>query len=342
VVDGDTVFAQGRRICGANDRWICVMSEGTLEVIDLLNGRRLWAMSGFKSGSRVFACDGVICAFGFGEEDCLMLHPTEGSVRPLPSRSAAAELATRTIRSSGDALVVWNSGTIPRRTRSIDWIDPETSDVVRSVELPDMVNAQFLNPETLVAVTGKKTFHVVSLTTGELQTLSYAKKEDDGSPELSLHRIAVAADTVNYYLYEQADGALPMMAGALYGLRAERVSGELRAVSRRSGMLAWVKPADDKMLACIPGASESVLLIVRIIDAPQANAGPFPGLANQTGQRYLIDGVSRTTGIKLLTYPVVAQAPFPSLRLTSGTDGMLELEAFGNRVRFLPSDETGN
>jgi hypothetical protein len=80
---------------------------------------------------------------------------------------------------------------------------------------------------------------------------------------------------------------------------------------------------------------------VRIVTNPQANPGPVARLGIQAGQRYLIDGISRTTGHKLWTYPVVAQAPFPSLRLTSSSNGQLELEAFGNRVRFLPAPLAG-
>ena len=338
MTNADTIYGQGRRICGASRRWICLMSEGNLEVIDLLSGRQLWTMSGFRSGSQVFACDSIVRVLSLRADECFAMNPADGSARPLTATSAgaAAELGMRTICSSGDALVVWNSGSFANKERSIDWIDAETSEVIRSVELPDMEYAQFLNPETCVAVTGEQTFHVVRLTTGERQTLSFARKENDDTPEPAVQRITVAADSANYYVFEQADGGRPMVAGAMYGLRAEVISRELRAVNRRSGTLAWVRPAEDNMLACIRGGSDPVMLIVRIVSTPQANPGQVVRLPIQTGQRYLIDGVSRTTGNKLLTYPVVSQAPFPSLRLTSSADGQLDLEAFGNRVRFIP------
>lgn len=344
ISNGNMIYGQGRRICGATNRWICLISDGTLEVVDLLNGRRLWAMSGFEGTTQVFACDSVICAFGTRAKDCLTLNPANGSAEKasVQFHVPAAELGMRTLCSSGNDLVVWNSGTFANKERSIDWIDSRTGNVTRTVELPDMEYAQFLNPETLVALTDEQTFHVVSLKTGERQTLSYAGDTNDGELDLPVQRIAIAADAANYYVFEQAEGGLPMMAGTMYGIRAEVIKKELRAVNRRSGTLAWVLPAKDDMMACIRGSSDPVMLIVRIVTSPQANQGAVARLGIPSGQRYLIDGISRTTGQTLLTYPVVAQAPFPSLRLSSKSNGQLELEAFGNRVRFLPTSSSGS
>ena len=124
-----------------------------------------------------------------------------------------------------------------------------------------------------------------------------------------------------------------VMAGSMYGIRAEPVQKELRAVNRRTGKLAWIRRPQGNTMACIEG-TESVMLILTVTGQPRANAAAIPGLALQAGQRYVIEGVARTTGVRRLIYPVVSQIPFPSLRLSSNATGLLDLEAFGNRVRF--------
>jgi hypothetical protein len=78
------------------------------------------------------------------------------------------------------------------------------------------------------------------------------------------------------------------------------------------------------------------MLFLTVSNKPRANAAAIPGLALQTGQRYSIEGVSRLTGTRLFNYSVVAQIPVPSLRLSTNAAGQMDLEAFGNRVRFIP------
>ena len=125
------------------------------------------------------------------------------------------------------------------------------------------------------------------------------------------------------------------MGGALYGIRAQTFRKEMRAVNRRTGKTAWIHPAEETGLACVDG-TESIMLFLTVSRKARPNAVAIPGLAPQAGQRYSIEGVSRFTGTRLFSYSVVAQIPVPSLRLSTNAAGQLDLEAFGNRVRFLP------
>jgi hypothetical protein len=324
----------GRRIGGGTRRWICLASEETLEVVDLYTGNRLWAMNGLKSASTVVACDSVICVSGI-ESAPLTLNPIEGHLEKSTNQDALAGQLGRTLRGSGDGLIVWNPGKPEQRSPRIEWTNPVSGVVRHSVNLPEMEYAQFLNRDTIVAVTDAEKFHVVDLKTGELRTLSYSEKGDGIECDLVPQRIAFAADDVNYYLFERSEDDTPITEGSMYGLRARLVHKELRAVNRRTGELAWIRPAEGTMLACFEG-TESVLVFVQVVNKSRDNNLNIPGLPGlQSGQRNLIDGISRTTGRPMLSYAPVAQINYSSLRLTRNKAGHLDLEAFGNRVRFV-------
>jgi len=330
---GDAPFLSnyGRRLCGGSHRWLCVVSEGTLEVLDVMTGNRLWAVNGLKLNSSAFVCRNAICISGL-DETPVVVDPMDGSVISTSDSGQLPDLLRRTMHGSPDALVVWNPPTSTTTERTVTWVDPLTADVIQTVPLPDMEWAQFLDGETLAAVTGDQRCHVLNLRTRKLSTISFAGEGDSAATELLPQQIAVAADPVNFYVFERQENAM-VMAGSMYGIRGEPVQKELRAVNRRTGKLAWIRRAQGNTMACIEG-TESVMLILAVTGQPRANAAAIPGLALQAGQRYVIEGVARTTGVRRLIYPVVSQIPFPSLRLSSNATGQLDLEAFGNRVRF--------
>lgn len=324
----------GSRICGGGARWMCMVFDGTLEVVDVLTGNRLWSVNGINSSSTVFASEAAIWVSGL-ESNPVALSPFDGAKISTGVMNGAFNILRRTMRATNDALVVWNPGSGGSRKRAVEWIDPVSAEVLRRVELPEMEWAQFLGSESLAAVTGDQRCHVVNLRTGEHTTFNFA---GEGDLELMPQQIAVASDAVNYYIFERRANAI-LMFSTLYGIRAEPILKELRAINRRTGKLAWIRPVEESTFACIDG-TESVMLILTVSGKQRGNAVALPGLQIQQGQRYVIDGVSRTTGKQMLNYTVVAQIPFPSLRLSADGAGQLDLEAFGNRVRFLPDADT--
>jgi outer membrane protein assembly factor BamB len=332
-IDGAFSGGFGRRICGGGQRWICLWTEGTLEVVDSLTGRRLWAASGLNMTSSVFVCRDLIFIRRH-EDDVVLVHAMTG----LPVASALIDHSSETLRKvmqgTSEGLVIWNSPSAQNAERTVQWVDPVTGDILRTVTLTGMTLAQFLDAETLVAFTKDRSFHTVNLLTGDTSLLSFSMESESTAAELPTDQLAIAADPVNYYIFERQENAM-FMGGALYGIRAQTFRKEMRAVNRRTGKIAWIHPAEDAGLACIDG-TESVMLFLTVSQKPRANAAAIPGLAMQTGQRYSIEGVSRVTGTRMFSYSVVAQIPVPTLRLSKNAAGQLDLEAFGNRVRFLP------
>lgn len=328
--------ASGRtqNICGGNDRWICLLNEGKVEVVDLLTGHSLWEISGVKSSSNILACDSFIASWSMTRDGRFNADPIEGT----PTESATAlrrDDADNIIFGTGNTVAVWND---QESDPTIDWMNPDTDEVLRSVPLTDMKYAHFMNPETLVAVTDEQTFLIVNLRTGSSRSLSYATEEGaaQNSSQMSASKIRVAADAINYYVFERSEDALRMIP-SLYAMRADAVSKILYAVDRRSGKIAWALPSKNDLFVCIQPCTTSALFSISQSDRRGANAANGAILPNLGApQRYTVAGISRTTGASLFSYPVVAQYPTGTFRLTENSSGQLDLDAMGNRVRYLP------
>lgn len=144
-------------------------------------------------------------------------------------------------------------------------------------------------------------------------------------------------DDMNYYVYEADDNGI-----GLFSFETSRlipVKKGVMAFSRNTGKLAWVHPLKAASSLYVDGPEEVVLVLEGTANA-NAGAGRvfnIPGLGIQMGQVYQIKGLSRNTGISRFEYRVSAQRPIPEVRLTKTTPNQLDLEAFGNRVRYISS-----
>ncbi len=351
-----TMAGFGRRIIGGSPRWICLKTENGMEVIDAFTGNRLWAIDELQATNNIAVSDSALCISSFGM-DGSRLNPLDGhTMNFAPSGWFRARSTGKTIRGAGDTLAVWNSKSMVhgalafqwmrqsiagcsildsyKSGPSIAWMHPITDRLIREIPLQNLEYAQFLDSETLAYVTNQQSLCTLNLVTGEFRTLLLTNSQEPIGTTIELSKISVTADAVNYYVYQKSND----MPQVMYGLRAEQVQNEVRAISRRTGQLAWVQPVNDSTLTCFDGA-ESVMLFIRSSGKPRANAGVIPRLPIQAGQKYVIDAVSRTTGAKRFSYSVVSQYPMPNVQL-SHRAGMFDLEAFGNRVRFLPEATT--
>ena len=54
------VFGRDLRLCGGNDRWICVQSPTRVEIIDLLTGQNLWSLHTPPGNHDVFATESCV------------------------------------------------------------------------------------------------------------------------------------------------------------------------------------------------------------------------------------------------------------------------------------------
>ena len=92
---------------------------------------------------------------------------------------------------------------------------------------------------------------------------------------------------------------------------------------------AWLDPTADPVLLLVTNSVRK-----NKANGPQAIA--IPGLILPTDRRTTITGLSRMTGTKLFDYTVLSRFPVPSLQFKITPQQHLDLQAFGNRVRFVP------
>ena len=184
-------------------------------------------------------------------------------------------------------------------------------------------------------MTDEQTFHVINLLDGVRHTFSYASKRDDAL-EFDPTDMRIGCDGTNYYVFETTDDAPMRMLGMTYGLQIEPIGEELRVVSRVTGDVIWESEFEEDTMACIRGSLSPVMLLLRNkSDGAQNNRIPLPGLGNGN-QQWSISGISRMTGKSLLEYNASVRSINTHLHLAIQDGGVLDLEAFGNRVRFRP------
>jgi hypothetical protein len=255
----------------------------------------------------------------------------------LPASVRLSALSNRIIRATGPSLVVWDSESAYDDVKTIDWVNAETLETEKSIPLPGMVNARFLDPDMLAAFTANEEALLVNLTTGELQTVSYRSAAPNAAP-LRTDRIGARLDAENLYVYEMiVEGSSgPSIPVNLMSVRCEEVRNEIRAVNRKTGQLRWGITLPRPLYVCFDHLVSPILLAVEVNEEKNVqNNNGIPGLAFQGIQGYRILGYSRQTGKSVLDYPVVSQFPVPGLRLQMPTSDQMELDAFGNRARLL-------
>lgn len=323
-------------IAGSSYRWICLQSKTTIEVIDLLNGRRLWSMSKAPDSlGTVIASEGFLSlrsSLRATNDQAMDLNPLDGST--VDRDAGEMEFTDRFLTTTPDSIVFGESGYAGRRSTGLRWIRPQTREVIRSMALDDMKAGQFLDPNTLVVVTDDETFHVINLQDGTRRSCNFGsinKDLDDMDPS----SVRVACDAANYYVFEVADDGPMRILGMTYGLEAEPIGEQLRVVSRVTGEVIWEGTFEDNTMACIRSNLSPVLLLLQNKSDLPNNGMILPGLG-QGFQKWNIQGISRVTGKPLLDFSASVRTINTHLQLEVLEGGVLDLEAFGNRVRFRP------
>ena len=349
------VFGRDLRICGGNERWICVQSPSRVEVIDLLTGQNLWSCQLDSSDPCVFATESSVfftsplTESGFlnnGGRSKNCLNRIDGSPREI---SASASQLRQTILATGDELVIWNEASTINGPPSLSWVSAETGEVRHSVMLTDMEHCHFMDVRTLVSITKNNTFEVIDLVTAHRQVVRLDADADlqnatkGGDVPRQPGKFIVVADPANYYVFpfpDQQAVQMQILLGSNGDLNLYPIHEELRAIDRASGKLRWVWKTDENTSAWLDPTADPVLLLVtnsvrkNKANGPQAIA--IPGLILPTDRRTTITGLSRMTGTKLFDYTVLSRFPVPSLQFKITPQQHLDLQAFGNRVRFVP------
>lgn len=357
--EGRFVHEQGRRLAGHTNRWLCLMTDSSLEVLDLLTGEKRWHIKSQGLSRHAFACDSAVFARSVESSPTaasrqprtveLILNPATG--RPLPKKSAAlpvddqqefrlpasariAALSRHIIRSSGNLLVAWDPESQLDDIKTIEWIDSRTLDTVHKMPLPDFAAAQFLDPRLLAIFTTTENVLLIDLQTAHVQSLAGAGKIPD-LPDLPATEISAAIDAGNLYLFRKSDsGNASTRPSNFYNIPTILAQQQLRAVDRHTGKLRWAVPITDPVYLVFDHSQSPVLLALHAdMEARQRN-NALPGLAIPGIPQITVKGFAKFNGKELFNCPIVSQFPIQGLKLTIASEKLMELEAFGNRSRI--------
>lgn len=351
----EMIFGRELRICGGNERWICVQSPSGLEMIDLLTGQNLWShrlasrdQCAFATESRVFATVSTIDIVRQLEGDRaeVCLNRIDGA---LQTTVLSYTQLGQTILATGDELVIWKDPDTRNTSHSLSWVDSESGEERRSVTLTNMLKCHFMDIRTLVSIRTDDSFEVVDLLTAQSQVVplkdaSELSEEAKEAADVGVtEKYMVVADAANYYVFPFPDRQafqMQIMLGSNGDLNLYPIHEQLRAIDRANGKLRWVWKSEDNTAAWLDPTSDPVLLLVTNSNRKNKANGPpaiaIPGLILPTDRRTTITGLSRMSGTKLFDYQVSSRFPMPSLSFKITPEHYLDLQAFGNRVRFIP------
>lgn len=359
--EGRSIHETGRRLAGYSNRWLCLMTDSRLEVLDLLTGEQLWHIKSQGLSTHTFACDSAVFARNDDSQSpqarqanrnaALILNPRTGRSLPkkaatvavdeqqdfrLPAGARLAALNRSLIRSSGNHLVAWDPDSQLDDTKTLEWIDALSLDSVHKVPLNNFAAAQFLDPQLIAVFTTTGNVLLIDLLTAHVQTFEGAGKVPD-LPDLLPTEIGASIDAGSLYLFRNSDpqngGVRP---STFYNIPTTLVQQQLRAIDRQTGKLRWAVPITKPTWFVFDHSSNPVLLALLTDPDAQAPNNPFQGLANPAGPQITVHGLSKFYGKELFRCPIVSQFPVPGLRMSVPENGRMELEAFGNRVRMLP------
>lgn len=326
----------GVDVCGGNARWVCLKSNDSVEVIDVYTGNRLWGIPLEEAYSSVLACRSTIIGHrGFAH--FVMLNPVDGREQVSAVFSAGELSAMALLRETPESILTLRHPFEGPPT--LLWINQTDGLVKRQLELSEKMHTTIMEEELLAVLQENGDLKVVDLMTGAQQDFAGSGAEIAKSLSIPPTKMAFHADALNYYIYEMDDNGLGLF--AFETARLVPVKTSVVAFSRSTGKLAWVHPLKGAGSLYVDGPDEMVVL-AEVNQNVAANLGGgralnIPGLGIQMGQTYTIKGLSRATGLSRFSYKVAAHRPFPEIRLTRTSPDQLDLEAFGNRVRFVSS-----
>lgn len=360
----EMIFGRDLRICGGNERWICLQTTSEIEMIDLLTGQNLWSRKLESSDQVTFATDSAV--FLSSLTSALRNVRNGEGIRSVRDLNAAVVLSRidgalltglrptlfqlrRTILATNNELVIWNRTDFSSGPPTINWVDVESGEERRSITLDNMQSCHFLDMQTLVSTRSDDSFEVVDLLTGRTQIVplnddsELSEESKKRATEELPEKYIVAEDAANYYVFPVPDRQaiqMQIMLGSNGDLNLYPIHRELRAINRVTGKLRWIRSSEENTAAWFDATADPVLLLVTNTARKNKANGPpaiaIPGLVLPTDRKTTVTGLSRMSGNDLFDYQVSSRFPVPSLQFKMAPQGYLDLQAFGNRVRFVP------
>jgi hypothetical protein len=325
----------GLKVCGGNSRWVCLKTDEHVEVLDLYSGHRLWGVPAEDSYNSTLAFrSGVFQWKGFNEVK--KLNPIDGKEDGSPPEFIGSLSENEIMRDAGNSVLAMSRNVVTREP-ILEWIDAATGSISTPILLPSKSSAFISDQETMALMLENGDLKVVNLTNGNQQDFVDARSAMAELLPKDVTKLAFHADTVNCYIYEADDDFAGRF--ALDSFRILPVKTAVVAFSRRTGKFAWARPVKGSGSLYLNGPEDIVVLSETLENAVPNAAGRrvlnIPGIGLQIGQGHVLHGLSRATGNSRFSYKMTVHQPLPEIRLTRTTANQLDLEAYGNRVRFI-------
>jgi outer membrane protein assembly factor BamB len=335
LLPGDSV-ATNCRIIGYGFRWLAIMANHRIEILDLLNGYSLWSATSESGWANVSATDAVVAAVSADGTTLQTFRRQDGSPTNCSISSRQAMSAIMGIDSLMLTLQTTDSPADTAETR-LQWVEPLSGIVERELSFGTASHFQFPDDGSLAGFTDTETFRLVSFRSGEVIDGDFSPAVPKDLPDDSTNppaehwaanQVCLATDLLHCYVSRSADDALP--GRNLWGSRRiTAVSGEVRAVHRHTGQPAWHFTVDSPGFA----ATDQPYLPVFIVFGFDTDS---PNAAGQTVQQNRFQGVLKATGEKLFDEVVPSRFALRTVNLQTDDRLAVDIEVFGNRVRIEP------
>ena len=360
--------------CGSSPRWICLQTPDRLDVIDSLTGESLWSLQGHLSDYYTIATADAVLMLNSRSRQLHCYRADDGT--PLPDLSITPDDVVSAIKPVDRDLVTLRPRRLSANPRLLEWINPVTGSVTRQIQLHDVTSFQLTDPCTLFA-TGTQKAHLIDLTTGSQQTfdiptlptprtadtatetnLQQPTPDDatpppadhnepagpaDNSPPGNSHspgtsrRLFAHTDPANIYLIDLRQqprvNALQMM-----GVRVPALNSWIQAIDRETGQLRWQIDATQMTTASYEARSVPVMVLAQLENTNAGNPAAFLGRA--TGWRLHCRGILKSTGKTIFEQSLSYRMPISNLHIAITPEGMIDFDAFGNKIRFIAQSQT--
>jgi len=149
-------------------------------------------------------------------------------------------------------------------------------------------------------------------------------------PRWSPERVLIFRDAQHYYAVNRRDAASPQMPHVT-GHHLTEVEGQLRAFDRVSGELKWTYDIPDTAAVTFDRPLMPMLMLIRM---RRGERGPA-ALVQQLHQ-LSFQALAKSTGELKFEHRTSSRHPVPVLQIDARPNKVVDVEAFGSRVRFVP------
>lgn len=341
------------QVVGHGDSWICIHHGNSVEVLDIFNGATYWSLNLEGAVERVLATDEYVVVQPRGAA-ILALETLSG--RPLPFENAE-KVIERGILPTPDGLVMWQQR--ESGERQLEWIDPLSGQVNRTVSLAGMQHFHFLDDVTLAGLHPDQKFTITDLLTGAQQTHSFAVADGDltvmeafgqfdlnpiidgatppnaeppplpanGPPAAdpwSTERVVVVRDPCHYFVTNHPPPAGPSFR-APFGRNCSLIVEGLRMIDRGTGQLIMALQTPDRLVASTDQPELGLLVLMTESTSTASPAGMVPSL---------MTGWSRVTGRQLFRQVTPSRYGSRFVDFRSPEANILDIALQGFRMRL--------